>query len=70
MPFSSPCQRIGASGVSNMGGECHTHVKKRNWFSGKILRCHLAAVEVSRGALGSIPRLRIFDLLMEINSIV
>ena len=25
---------------------------KRNWFSGKILRCH-------RGALGSIPRLRI-----------
>ena len=24
----------------------------RNWFSGKILRCH-------RGALGSIPRLRI-----------
>jgi hypothetical protein len=28
---------------------------QRNWFSGKILRCH----PQRRGALGSIPRLRI-----------
>ncbi len=41
-------------------------ISERNWFSGKILRCHQAAQD--RGALGSIPRLRIFCFVLHITS--
>ena len=49
------CCRVRSEMCYNIYEDFGAYLNKRDWFSGKILRCH----QQRRGALGSIPRSRI-----------